>query len=291
MGRAKPAIGGQAVIEGVMMRSPEFTAVAVRKNDEIIVKKEKNSSITDKYPVLKLPVLRGAVALIEMLVIGVRALSYSAGIAAGEEEELTGRDIFYAVALAIGFAVLLFIVVPTLLVKLIAGGVKSHLLLNLIEGVIRIAVFLLYLIFISSMKDIRRFFEYHGAEHKAVHCYENGEELTIENARKYTTLHPRCGTSFLLVVMIVSILLFSLLGWPGILARIASRVLLFPMVAGISYEFIRLAGRSRSPLIQVISAPGMWLQLLTTREPDDSQLEVALEALKSVLSGGGTVAG
>ncbi|ADL08788.1 DUF1385 domain-containing protein [Thermosediminibacter oceani] len=291
MGRTKPTIGGQAVMEGVMMRSPKFTAIAVRKNDEIIVKKEENSSIADKYPVLKLPVLRGAVALIEMLVIGVRALSYSAGIVAGEEEELTGRDIFYAVALAIGFAVLLFIVVPTVLVKLIAGDVKSHLFLNLIEGLIRIAVFLLYLIFVSSMKDVRRFFEYHGAEHKAVYCYENGEELTVENARKYTTLHPRCGTSFLLVVMIVSILLFSLLGWPGILARITSRVLLFPLVAGISYEFIRLAGRSRSPIIKAISAPGMWLQKLTTREPDDSQLEVALEALKCVLSGGDTLAG
>ncbi|MCG0275767.1 MAG: DUF1385 domain-containing protein [Thermosediminibacteraceae bacterium] len=288
MDRTKPMIGGQAVIEGVMMRSPKFTAIAVRKDDEIIVKREENSSITEKFPFLKLPVLRGAIALIEMLIIGIRALSYSAGITAGEEEKLTGRDIFYAVVMAIGFAVLLFIVLPTVLVKLVGVSVQSHILLNLIEGLIRIAVFLLYLVFISSMKDVRRFFEYHGAEHKAVHCYESGEELTVENARKYTTLHPRCGTSFLLVVMVVSILMFSMLGWPGLFARIASRVLLFPLVAGISYEFIRLAGKSSSPLVRLLSLPGMWLQKLTTREPDDSQLEVALEALKCVLSGGDT---
>ncbi|MDN5331321.1 MAG: hypothetical protein PWP45_546 [Tepidanaerobacteraceae bacterium] len=286
MKRAIPAIGGQAVLEGVMMRSPRYTAIAVRKDGKIIVKKEENFSISDRYPFLKVPILRGAVALVEMLVVGVRALSYSAGIASDEEEELSTRDIFLAVAMAVAFALLLFIVLPTILTKFIAGSIKNPFFLNLIEGLVRILVFLLYLISISSMKDIRRFFEYHGAEHKAVNCYESGEELTIENAKKYTTLHPRCGTSFLLVVMVVSILLFSTLGWPGIVARIAFRVLLFPMVAGISYEFIRLAGKSNSLLVRFLNVPGMWLQKLTTREPNDSQLEVALEALKCVLSGG-----
>jgi uncharacterized protein YqhQ len=287
----RPAIGGQAVLEGVMMRSPKYTAIAVRKDNEIVIKREENFSISDRYPFLKAPVLRGAVALIEMLVIGVRALSYSAEVVSDGEEELNSRDIFLAVVMALAFALLLFIVFPTILTKFIAGSIKNPFLLNLIEGLVRILVFLLYLISISSMKDIKRFFEYHGAEHKAVHCYESGEELTVENARKYTTLHPRCGTSFLLVVMVVSILLFSTLGWPGIGARITFRVLLFPVVAGISYEFIRFAGKSNSVFVQLLSAPGLWLQKLTTREPDDSQLEVALEALKCVLSGGDGIAG
>lgn len=292
MKREGPAIGGQAVLEGVMMRSPKYTAIAVRKDGEIVIKKEENFSISDQYPFLKAPILRGAVALIEMLVVGVRALSYSAGVVSDDdEEELNSRDIFLAVVMALAFALLLFIVLPTILTKFIAGSIKNPFLLNLIEGLVRILVFLLYLISISSMKDIKRFFEYHGAEHKAVHCYESGEELTIENAKKYTTLHPRCGTSFLLVVMVVSILLFSMLGWPGIVARVTFRVLLFPMVAGISYEFIRLAGKSSSALVRLLSAPGLWLQKLTTREPDDSQLEVALEALKCVLSGGDGIAG
>lgn len=286
-----PAIGGQAVLEGVMMRSPRYTAIAVRKGSEIVVKREENSSIADRYPILKAPILRGAVALVEMLVVGVRALSYSAGVVSDDEEELTGRDIFMAVAMALSFTLLVFIVLPTILTKFVARSLESPFLLNLIEGIVRILFFLIYLIAVSSMKDIRRFFEYHGAEHKAVHCYESGEELTVENARKYTTLHPRCGTSFLIVVMVVSILLFSAFGWPGVVARVVWRILLFPLVAGVSYEFIRLAGKSNSPLVRLLSAPGLWLQKLTTREPDDSQLEVALEALKCVLSGGDGFAG
>ncbi|MFO7152790.1 MAG: DUF1385 domain-containing protein [Bacillota bacterium] len=286
-----PAIGGQAVLEGVMMRSPRYTAIAVRKGSEIVVKREENSSIADRYPILKAPILRGAVALVEMLVVGVRALSYSAGVVSDDEEELTGRDIFMAVAMALSFTLLVFIVLPTILTKFVARSLESPFLLNLIEGIVRILFFLIYLIAVSSMKDIRRFFEYHGAEHKAVHCYESGEELTVENARKYTTLHPRCGTSFLIVVMVVSILFFSAFGWPGVVARVVWRILLFPLVAGVSYEFIRLAGKSNSPLVRLLSAPGLWLQKLTTREPDDSQLEVALEALKCVLSGGDGFAG
>ncbi|MCR4429787.1 MAG: DUF1385 domain-containing protein [Tepidanaerobacteraceae bacterium] len=279
----RPNIGGQAVIEGVMMRGPKFTAIAVRKNDEIIIKKEENRSLSDKYKFLKLPILRGMLSLVEMLIVGIQALSYSASMAGDDEEKLSSKDIALALLSAIGFAVLLFIIIPTAAVKLIGENVQSPFWLNMIEGMLRILIFLAYLFIITSMKDIRRVFEYHGAEHKAVHCYEHDEKLTPENAAKYTTLHPRCGTSFLMVVMVVSILLFSLLGWPGIIMRILSRILLLPLVAGVSYEFIRLAGMSSSPVVNILNKPGIWLQKLTTREPDESQIEVALEALKSVL--------
>jgi len=279
----RPNIGGQAVIEGVMMRGPKYTAIAVRKDDEIIIKKEENHSLSDKYKLFKLPILRGMLSLVEMMIVGIQALSYSAGMAGDEEEKLTGRDIALALLAAVGFAVLLFIIIPTVAVKLIGENVRSPFWLNMIEGVLRILIFLGYLFIITSMKDIRRVFEYHGAEHKAVYCYEHDEKLTPENAAKYTTLHPRCGTNFLMVVMVVSILLFSLMGWPGPIMRILSRILLLPVVAGVSYEFIRLAGKSTSPVVNILIKPGLWLQKLTTREPDRSQLEVALEALKSVL--------
>ncbi len=281
----KPNIGGQAVIEGVMMRGPKTTAIAVRKNEEIIMKTEENRSLSDKYKFLRLPILRGILALIEMLILEIQTLSNSAGVAGiDDEEELTGRDIALALVSALGFAVLLFIVLPTVAVRFIGGSLQSPFLLSLTEGLLRIAIFVIYIMVISSMKDIRRVFEYHGAEHKAVHCFEHDEKLTPENAQKYTTIHPRCGTSFMMVVMVVSILLFSFMGWPGIVQRIVSRIVMLPLVSGISYEFIRLAGKSNSPFIRVLNTPGMWLQKLTTREPDKSQLEVAIAALKSVLN-------
>lgn len=281
----KPNIGGQAVIEGVMMRGPKTTAIAVRKSEEIVMKTEKNHSLSDKYKFLKLPILRGILALVEMLILGIKTLSYSAGVAGlDEEEELTGKDIALALVSALGFAVLLFIVLPTVAVRFIGGNLQSPFLLSLAEGLLRIAIFVIYIMVISSMKDIRRVFEYHGAEHKVVHCFEHDEKLTPENAQKYTTIHPRCGTSFMMVVMVVSILLFSFMGWPGIVQRIVSRIIMLPLVSGISYEFIRLAGKSNSPLIQALNTPGMWLQKLTTREPDESQLEVAIAALKGVLN-------
>jgi uncharacterized protein YqhQ len=278
----KPNIGGQAVIEGVMMRGPKMTAIAVRKGSQIIIKKEENWSLSDKYKILKAPIIRGMLSLIEMLVIGIQALSYSAGIVGEEEEQLTKKDITIAIVSALGFAVLLFIIIPTVAVKGIGSTITNPLWLNFLEGLVRIIIFLVYLFTISRMKDIRRVFEYHGAEHKTVHCYENNEKLTVENVRKYKTLHPRCGTSFLMIVMIISILLFSLFGWPGPVARIVSRILLLPLVAGISYEFIRIAGSERFPLIKVLNVPGIWLQMLTTREPDDMQIETAIEALKCV---------
>lgn len=280
----KPSIGGQAVIEGVMMRSPKHTAIALRKDDEIIVKKERNRSISDKYKFLKLPILRGMVALVEMLILGIRVLSYSADIQSNEkEEQLSNKDIIVAIVGALGFAIFLFIVIPTSAARFFAKGIKSPLLLNFVEGLFRIFVFLIYIMAISNMDDIRRVFQYHGAEHKTVNCYENNEELTVENVKKYTTIHSRCGTSFLMVVMFVSIILYSFLGWPNFFVRIASRIVLMPVVAGISYELIRLAGKGRFCLINYLSLPGMWLQKFTTKEPDDDQILVAIEALKNVL--------
>ena len=224
-------------------------------------------------------------ALIEMLVLGIQTLSYSASVAGLEdEEELTGKDIAFALVSALGFAVLLFIVLPTLAVRYISGNLQNSFLLSLVEGLIRIAIFVTYIAVISLMKDIRRVFEYHGAEHKVVHCYENNEKLTPENAQKYSTIHPRCGTSFMMIVMVVSILLFSFMGWPGVILRIVSRIVMLPIVSGVSYEFIRLAGKCNNPIIRILNAPGMWLQRLTTREPDKAQLEVAIAALKSVLN-------
>lgn len=280
-----PKIGGQAVIEGVMMRGPKTTAIAVRKNDDIIIKTQENHSVQDKYKFLKLPILRGIVSLVEMLVLGIQVISYSASVAGlDDEEELTGKDIAFALISAFAFAILLFIVLPTIAVRFISGNLQNPFLLSLAEGLLRIAIFVIYIAAISTMKDIRRVFEYHGAEHKAVHCLEHNDKLTPENAKKYTTIHPRCGTSFMMIVMVVSILLFSFIGWQGLLLRILSRIVLLPVIAGISYEFIRLAGESESIFVKVLNTPGMWLQRLTTREPDESQLEVAIAALKSVIS-------
>lgn len=290
----KTSIGGQAVIEGVMMKGPEDIAIAVRKPDgEITLKKEKLKS--NRKNISKIPIIRGMYAFVDSMVIGVKALSYSAEFF--EEEEVVKEKkkpsklddfmeknmIPIAVLVSIAFSVGLFILLPTLVVSFIGNAVRTPLLMNLVEGIVRIIIFLAYIALISRMKDIARVFEYHGAEHKSIFCYENGEELTVENVRKYKRLHPRCGTSFLFIVMIVSILLFSLFKWPNILVRLVTRIVLLPIVAGISYEIIKWAGRSDSKLVCIVSAPGLWLQKITTREPDDSQIEVAIEALKNVL--------
>lgn len=290
----KTSIGGQAVIEGVMMKGPEDIAIAVRKPDgEITLKKEKLKS--NRKNISKIPIIRGMYAFVDSMVIGVKALSYSAEFF--EEEEVVKEKkkpsklddfmeknmIPIAVLVSIAFSVGLFILLPTLVVSFIGNAVRTPLLMNLVEGIVRIIIFLAYIALISRMKDIARVFEYHGAEHKSIFCYENGEELTVENVRKYKRLHPRCGTSFLFIVMIVSILLFSLFKWPNILVRLVTRIVLLPIVAGISYEIIKWAGRSDSKLVCIVSAPGLWLQKITTREPDDSQIEVAIAALKNVL--------
>ena len=286
------AVGGQAVIEGVMMKGAEDIAIAVRKPDgEIVVKKEKLKS--NRKKISKIPIIRGMFTFVDSMVLGVNALLYSAEFVDVEEEEkkkaskldefLEKNIIWISVVISIVFSVGLFILLPTVLVGIFKAYIDNTLILNGIEGIVRIAIFLGYILAISGMKDIRRVFEYHGAEHKSIFCYEHGEELTVENVRKYGRLHPRCGTSFLFIVMIVSILLFSLFRWSGLLMRLVIRILLIPIVAGISYEIIKWAGKSESKLSCIVSAPGMWLQKLTTREPDDKQIEVAVEALKNVL--------
>lgn len=276
--------GGQAVIEGVMMRGPDVIATAVREpSGEIIVKKETLSTLAMKYPILKKPMIRGVVALGESLVYGLKALSFSAQAAGEEGEELSNKEIAMTMMFSVGLAIVLFVIIPTYAAKFIHSTVTDAKVLNLFEGILRLVIFLAYIIGISTMKDIRRVFEYHGAEHKTIHAYEAGLPLTVENVRGFSTLHPRCGTNFLLIVMLVSIVMFTFLGWPSLWERIVSRVILMPLVAGIAYEVIRYAGRNDSKLVSFMIAPGLWLQKLTTREPDDSEIEVAIRALKSVL--------
>ncbi|HHX74374.1 MAG TPA: DUF1385 domain-containing protein [Firmicutes bacterium] len=285
---AVPRIGGQAVIEGVMMRHEDRLAIAVRTPDTgIVVHEEKLVTWGQRFPVLKLPLLRGVVAFLEALVLGTRALTISANLAMPEEEEeLNGWQLTLTVGAALVFTIALFFFLPTFLLRLLHGVLPARpLLLNLLEGAVRIAIFLLYLVLISRMQDIRRVFAYHGAEHKVIACFEAGKELTPENAEGFTTLHPRCGTSFLLLVMAISILLFTFFGWPTLWLRLLLRVLLLPLVAGISYEIIRLAGRYR--FFCYLTAPGLWLQRLTTREPEHGQLEVAIKAVQAVLAGAG----
>lgn len=292
--RIKPkAVGGQAVIEGVMMKGAESIAVAVRKPDgEITVNKEPLKE--NRKHISKIPVLRGMYAFIDAMVLGVKALMYSAEFFEEEEEKpqkkpsrfetfLSENIIWISVAISLIFSVGLFILLPTVVVDLFKPLTTNNLALNGIEGVVRIAIFIGYILAISGMKDIKRVFEYHGAEHKTIFCYEYGEELTVENVKRYGRLHPRCGTSFLFIVMIISILLFSMFSWSSIITRLLIRLALIPVVAGISYEIIKWAGKSESKFACIVSAPGMWLQKITTREPDESQIEVAIAALKNVL--------
>lgn len=277
--------GGQAVIEGVMMRGRKSLAIAVRKPDnEIVVEERPVGSIAEKFPFLKWPFVRGVVNLIESLVIGIQALSFSANQAAeGEEEELSPWEMTLTIVIALGLGILLFVIAPTTMVKFLYS-IKSVFIINAIEGLFRIIIFLLYIVAISRMKDIQRVFQYHGAEHKVIHTFEAGEELIVDNVRKYSTLHPRCGTSFLLIVMVAMILVFSFLGKQTLLMRIVSRVLLLPVVAGVSYEFLKLSAKyCNTPIMKILIAPGLWLQKMTTREPDDSQMEVAIRSLQAVL--------
>ena len=255
--KTKPMIGGQAVIEGVMMKGPESIATAVREpSGSIALRVDPVHSISDRFPILKKPLLRGVVALAEALVYGLKALSFSAQAAGEEGEELSAKEIALTMAAAFGLAVLLFVILPTYAAKFIHSAVTDPHLLNLFEGVLRLLIFFAYVLAISSLSDIRRVFQYHGAEHKTIHAYEAGVPLEVENIRPYSRLHPRCGTNFLLIVMLVSILMFAFLGWPDLWLRILSRVILLPLVAGISYEIIRFAGRSETPWVAVCMKTG-----------------------------------
>lgn len=279
----KVFVGGQAVIEGVMMRGPGYIATAVREpSGEIVVKKEPFQSIGDTYPLLKKPLIRGVVSLGESLYHGMKALSFSAQAAGEEGDELSDKEIILTMVFALVMAIVLFVIVPTYGAKFLHSTTDDARILNTVEGILRLLIFLAYIAAISMMKDIRRVFEYHGAEHKTIHAYENGQPLDVEHIRSYSTLHPRCGTNFMLIVMIVSIFVFAFLGWPDLWERILSRIVLLPLIAGVSYEIIRFAGRSKQGWVACAIAPGLWLQKMTTREPSDDQIEVAIKALEAV---------
>jgi uncharacterized protein YqhQ len=289
---SKINIGGQAVLEGVMMRAPRSLAIAVRRPDgEISVKSEMVVPLSERFPIVKLPIVRGAVALFSSLIIGIQALNFSANEAIVEgdgqvKEELSPWAMGGTMAVAFGFGILLFFIMPLYLTKLLTPVIgDSNLIFNLVDGAIRVAVFLLYIIGISRMSDIQRVFQYHGAEHKSIFTFEAGEELIVENVRKYSCLHPRCGTSFLLIVMLVSILIFSLIPklWPFYMKG-GARIILLPIISGVSYEILKwTAKHDGHALVRMIIAPGLALQRLTTREPDDSQIEVAIRSMKVAL--------
>ena len=293
-------IGGQAVMEVVMMRGKKVYTVAVRKPDgEIVIDKQPVHTLADRYPILRWPILRGVLAFIESMIIGVKTLTYSAEFFETEEEvkpskvdtwlekklgdKLNDFLIGFTVVVAILLSIGLFMVAPLLITRLIHNWIPTGRLRSAVEGIIRILLFLSYILLISRMKDIQRVFQYHGAEHKTINCYEKGLPLTVENAKKQTRLHKRCGTSFLLIVMLVSIFIFMLIDIDNMWLRFLSRIAFVPLIAGLSYEVIRFAGRSDSFLVRFISYPGMGLQRLTTAEPDEEQLAVAICAMKGVL--------
>ena len=296
---SKQAVGGQALIEGVMMQSKKKRAIAVRNTDgKIIVKKNKIKSWISDKNIDKIPLLRGSFILIENMIEAISCLNYSSEFFVEEDEEEDKIDLLLkkifkdktekvvmgiSMIIAMMISVGLFILLPTFIGGLFSKLISNKVILNLIEGIIRILILFTYIVLISMNKEIERTFQYHGAEHKAVYCYENNLELTVENARKFTTLHPRCGTNFLFIVMSTSIILFSCFGWPNPLVRVIMRIVCIPVVAGISYEIIRFLGKYNNILTKIVAYPGMMLQKFTTKEPDDLQLEVALEALKAVV--------
>src|SRR5918995_361932 len=283
-------IGGQAVLEGVMMRSPSAWSLAVRKPDgEIAQLNHEINSVMKRHRVFRLPVIRGVIALGESLAIGFRALAISANYAAQEEgkdgevsTELSRGALIFAFAIAIGFAVMLFKVTPALLTSWLPIETTGWFVI--VEGLIRVCIFILYLSLISLLPDLRRVFQYHGAEHKAINALEAGDELTPEIVQRHSLIHPRCGTAFLLWVMVIAIFVFAFVGQPAWYWLITSRILLLPVIAGIAYELIRFAGkRSGNRILMTLLAPGLWLQRLTTRQPTLDQVEVSIRALQKVL--------
>lgn len=293
-------IGGQAILEGVMMRAPRAMAIAVRRpSGEIVVKREQMPPLSERYPIVKLPILRGAVALFTSLILGIKALNFSANEALEEEvdengeskkEELTSWALAGTMAVAFGFGIALFFFLPLYLTKLLVPIIGDHnVVFNLVDGVIRVIIFLIYIWSIARMNDIQRVFQYHGAEHKTIFAFEAGAELTVERVKTFSRLHPRCGTSFLLIVMLVSIAVFSLIpkAWPFVYKAL-SRVVLLPLIAGISYEFLKWSAKNdQHPLVKLVITPGLALQRLTTREPDDDQIEVAIRSVKEALDENG----
>lgn len=296
----RTSIGGQALIEGILMRGPDKESIVVRTKDGLVIKENEPHSIREKYKILGWPFLRGIIIFIESMVFGMKALTYSASLMPEEEQDqptkfdkwvedklgsekteklLIGFAVFLGVCLSVG----LFVLLPTLLAGFVTNLTDSTILRNLTEGALRLIIFLLYMYFCTKSPDLKRVFRYHGAEHKSIFCYEKGLPLTVENVREQSRFHPRCGTSFLFIVMIISIFVFSFLSWNNVLLRMALRIALLPVVMGISYEIIRWAGRHDNWLSKALSAPGKALQRLTTAEPDDGMMECAIEALKLVI--------
>ena len=282
---AKFNYGGQAVIEGVMMRGQYHSAVAVRKTDQTITVLEQDlKPWSDRFPVLKKPIVRGSVALVESMVMGLKSLNYSASQFGEADEQLTTKELVLTMGFALVLTVALFIVLPAFLLRFVQSHISSNVLLNLVEGIIKISIFILYIAAISWMEDIKRVFAYHGAEHKSINCYEAGEELTVENVKKQSRVHARCGTNFVLIVLFTSIFVFSFFGRPPFLQRILTHLAIMPIVAGLSFELIRKAGQKDChPIFKWAAKPGMLLQNLTTVEPDEQMMEVAIKALKTVL--------
>lgn len=293
-------IGGQAVIEGIMMMNRDDYAVAVRRPDgEIEVKKDKYVSITKKAKILQTPFIRGVFRFADSMILGMRTLTYSASFFADDEEdEEPGRfeklliklfgekmeEAIMAMVMVFSFllAIAIFMVLPVVIANFFRKFISSENLMAVLEGVIRIAIFITYVKLVSRMEDIRRTFMYHGAEHKCINCLEHGHTLTVENVRNSSKEHKRCGTSFILIVMVISILFFMVIRVDGVLMRAVSRIILVPVIAGISYEVLQLAGRSNSKIMDWVSKPGMMMQGLTTTEPDDDMIEVAIAATKAV---------
>lgn len=298
-------MGGQAVMEGIMMKGDKKTAVAVRlPSGDIHIKTEENPK---KRTWAKIPIVRGVIVFVNSLIQGTKTLMYSADILEKYEEKLgegalaeKGKfetwlekhfgeravwNILIAISVIISlvFSIGIFVIGPTAVINWMTAFTENEIVLNLTEGLLRIAIFVIYVLLISKMKDIHRVFQYHGAEHKCIHCFESGRELTPENCQEFYTLHPRCGTSFLVFVLVISLIVFSFLGWPNLALRIVSRLLLIPFIAGISYEVLKWAGKSDNWFIKIISIPGLYLQKLTTAPPDNEQLEVAIAAVKAVM--------
>ena len=300
------SIGGQAIMEGIMMRGPKRTAIAIRLPNGKIHLKTQPTPQGNKWG--KIPFVRGVINFVASLVYGTKVLMYSADVLEANYPEEYQKDKFdlwienkvgkdrawnilmvLSVVLALVMSIGIFMLLPTAIVGWCAKLTENLILLNLIEGVVRILIFVVYIALISKMPDIKTVFQYHGAEHKTIHCFENGLELTPENAQTFYTLHPRCGTSFLMFVMVVAIIVHAFMGWPNVWLRMATRLLVLPVIAGISYELLKWAGRSNNIIVEILSLPGLYLQKLTTKEPTLKQLEVAIASVKAVLNDGDDV--
>jgi uncharacterized protein YqhQ len=285
-------VGGQAVIEGVMMRAPHSYSVAVRKPDGTIVTEEQPlARMSEQYPIFKLPVFRGVGTLYQAMSLGLKALRYSANKQIEAEgkatRQLSNGAVTANLVFSLGFFIFLYKFVPLYLVTSLEKwfpALEGRILFNLADGLIRLAIFLAFLFLVSRLKDIRRVFQYHGAEHKVVFNFESGEPITVPNAQKFQTWHPRCGTSFLLVVMIMSMAVYALIPFQGFAMKFLSRIVLLPVIAGLSYEMIRFAARRRGSVLATLTAPGLWLQRITTKQPGDDQTEVAIKALENAMA-------